>query len=71
MSELGQPGEPLSPREREVVSAMTEGLSNKLIGAKLSISSHTAKFHVHNVCRKLGVTTRTAAVALAIRGGLA
>jgi DNA-binding CsgD family transcriptional regulator len=48
----------LTPREDAVAVLVTEGLSNKLIAAKLDISEHTAKFHVANVCRKFGTTSR-------------
>jgi DNA-binding CsgD family transcriptional regulator len=49
---------------------MAEGLSNKLIAARLSISEHTAKFHVNAILDKLGAETRTDAVVLAARRGI-
>lgn len=49
---------------------MADGLSNKLISVKLDISENTAKFHVRNAIAKLGCTTRTEAVALALRTGI-
>lgn len=55
-------GDPLTPREREVLREMARGLSNKLIAVALNVSEHTAKFHVTAVCRKLGAATRTEAV---------
>jgi DNA-binding NarL/FixJ family response regulator len=49
---------------------LAEGLSNKLIAARLSISDHTAKFHVNAILSKLNAGTRTEAVTKAIRAGL-
>lgn len=54
----------LTPREIEVLDCMSDGLTNKLIARRLDVSLHTVKFHVESVLRKLGVTTRTRAVAL-------
>jgi DNA-binding NarL/FixJ family response regulator len=55
----------LTPREIEVLSAIAEGLPNKAIARRLDISLHTVKFHVESLFRKLGVRTRTEAVAKA------
>ena len=55
----------LTPREIEVLSAISEGLTNKAIARRLDISLHTVKFHVESLFRKLGVRTRTQAVAKA------
>ena len=55
----------LTPRELEVLAAIDEGLTNKMIARRLSISLHTVKFHVESVFRKLGVRTRTEALAKA------
>ncbi len=49
---------------------MAEGFSNKEIAARLSISEHTAKFHIASIMSKLGAESRTEAVTLAIRRGL-
>jgi two-component system, NarL family, nitrate/nitrite response regulator NarL len=62
--------ENLTPRELEVLELVAEGLSNKLIAARLGISEHTAKFHVNAIMTKLGVQTRTEAVVRAARLGL-
>jgi len=62
--------ESLTAREQEVLSAMSEGLSNKEIAVRLSISDHTVKFHIASIMSKLGATSRTEAVTLAIRRGL-
>jgi DNA-binding NarL/FixJ family response regulator len=61
---------PLTPRELEVLSAVSEGLSNKAIAAQLGISENTAKFHVNAILTKLGAETRTEAVVLGARLGL-
>ena len=58
----------LTPREIEVLSAIGEGLTNKAIARRLDISLHTVKFHVEAIFRKLGVTTRTAAITRASQG---
>jgi two-component system, NarL family, nitrate/nitrite response regulator NarL len=60
----------LTPREREVLGLLAEGLSNKAIADRLDISEHTAKFHVNAVLTKLGVQRRTEAVVRAARMGL-
>ena len=64
------PGQDLSPREREVLELMTHGLSNKIIAEHLVISSSTADFHVSNILGKLGASTRTEAVAIALQNNL-
>lgn len=53
---------PLSPREIEILRALTEGLSNQEIGDRLFISESTVKIHVHRIFRKLGVKSRTQAL---------
>jgi DNA-binding NarL/FixJ family response regulator len=67
---LAELPEPLTRREREVLQMLAAGLANKEIAARLSISDHTAKFHVAAILGKLGAATRTEAVALGIRRGL-
>ncbi len=62
--------ETLTPREIEVLSLLVEGLSNKAIAARLTISDQTVKFHVAAICGKLGAANRTDAVRRAIRRGL-
>jgi DNA-binding NarL/FixJ family response regulator len=68
----GRPGadEPLTPREREVLGLLAEGLGNKAIAARLGISEHTAKFHVNAILAKLGAGSRAEAIVLAARQGL-
>ena len=60
----------LTPREREVLALVAEGLPNKLIADRLNISEHTVKFHVAALLSKLGAQSRTEAVVLAARRGL-
>ena len=62
--------EPLTPREMDVLEMLAEGLSNKMIAHRLSISDHTAKFHVNSILAKLDAGTRTEAVTRGIRLGL-
>ncbi len=57
----------LTEREREILALMVEGLSNHDIAERLVVSQSTVKFHVSNVLSKLGATTRTEAVALALK----
>jgi DNA-binding NarL/FixJ family response regulator len=64
------PGTPLTPRERQVLSMLADGLGNKTIAARLGISDHTVKAHVGAVFEKLGVSTRAEAAALGLRRGL-
>ncbi len=61
------PGHDLTPREREVLALLVEGLNNTQIADKLVISISTAKFHVSTILSKLGVSSRTEAVALAVK----
>lgn len=61
----------LSQREAEVLRLMADGHGDKEIAAHLFISTRTASGHVAAIISKLGVESRTAAVAMAIRGGLA
>jgi DNA-binding NarL/FixJ family response regulator len=61
----------LSEREAAVLEAVARGLSNREIGQLLWISEQTVKFHLRNVYRKLGVSSRTEAARYAYRSGLA
>jgi two-component system, NarL family, nitrate/nitrite response regulator NarL len=60
----------LTPREEQALALLAEGLSNKQIARRLSISEHGAKRHVGNVLAKLNCPNRTLAAAVAVRGGL-
>jgi len=61
---------PLSPREREILSLLAEGLGNKIVAARLGISEHTVKTHVASIFQKLGADTRAEAVAIGARTGM-
>lgn len=65
------PAQALTPREREVLSLMAEGLHNNEIAVRLIISPATVKFHVSSILAKLGAVTRTEAVAIAVEQRLA
>jgi DNA-binding NarL/FixJ family response regulator len=64
------PAEALSEREREVLLMVAEGLPNKVIAQRLSISEKTVKAHLTSVFRQIGVTDRTQAALWAERRGL-
>jgi len=64
------PGLDLTEREREVLTLMIEGLNNTQIARRLTVSPSTIKSHVSNILTKLGVSSRTKAVTLALRHGL-
>ena len=59
-------GHDLSEREREVLSWLVEGLNNREIAERLMISNSTVKNHLSNIFSKMGTTSRTQAVALAV-----
>jgi two-component system, NarL family, response regulator len=60
----------LSDRERQVIAEMAKGKNNREIGAELSITEHTVRFHVNNVLSKLGANDRAHAIVLALRQGI-
>ncbi len=60
----------LTARERDVLSALADGASNKAIVRRLGISFHTVKFHVASILAKLDAESRTEAVTQAARLGL-
>jgi DNA-binding NarL/FixJ family response regulator len=56
----------LTNRERQIIlTLLTSGLSNKGIGRQLNLSEGTVKVHLHNIFAKLGVSSRTALIAIA------
>jgi DNA-binding CsgD family transcriptional regulator len=60
----------LRDREREVLELMIAGLRNRDIASRLFITEHTVKFHIAKIFDKLGVGSRTEAIALAHRAGI-
>jgi LuxR family transcriptional regulator, maltose regulon positive regulatory protein len=70
LGDLPTPGEPLSPRELDVLRLLAAGLSNREVAAQLFVSYNTVHSHVRSIYRKLGVASRTAAVDRARDQGL-
>ena len=66
---INEQSEPLTAREREVLQLLAQGIPNKQIAQRLSISEHTVKFHVSAIMTKLGAASRTEAVTTAARRG--
>lgn len=66
-AELTDQYQPLTPREREILQAMSEGLPNKTIATRLSISERTVTTHVANIYTKLQVNNRVSAIQEAMR----
>ena len=58
LSKGERPKDPLSPREREVINLIAEGLGNKEIATRINVATHTVKSHVHNILEKLDLHTR-------------
>ncbi|MEO8522332.1 MAG: response regulator transcription factor [Acidobacteriota bacterium] len=63
-------GDALTPRETEIVKMVSQGLRNKVIAERLSISEGTVKVHLHNTYEKLGVDGRLELVLIAQQRGL-
>jgi two-component system response regulator DevR len=59
----------LSERELQVVRLVAEGLSNKEISARLTLSDKTVKNHISHILAKMGLTARTQVAVYAIRAG--
>ncbi len=64
-------GDPLTPREREVLALIGRGMANKAIARELGLAEKTVKTHVSSILAKLGVADRTQAALYAVREGLA
>ena len=69
-TEAGHIASQLTPREKEVLQKISEGLSNREIGLSLCISENTVKVHVTNILRKLHLPSRSQAADYARRWGL-
>jgi two-component system, NarL family, nitrate/nitrite response regulator NarL len=67
--ERGAASDTLTPREREVLALMADGLTNRSIAYQLAISEHTVKFHINAILGKLGAQSRTEAVVRATQLG--
>jgi DNA-binding NarL/FixJ family response regulator len=65
-----RPVDELTDREREVLTLVAEGLSNKLIARRLDITEKTVKAHLTSAFRRIGVFDRTQAALWAERHGL-
>lgn len=61
----------MTPREREVINLIAEGMSNKEIASRLNLATHTVKSHVRNVMEKLTLHTRLQIAAFAHKDGTA
>lgn len=62
---------PPQPTEKQldILWRLSQGYSNRMIADSMGISFHTAKSHLRSLYRKMGVHTRSGAVAIAIRNG--
>ncbi|WP_458116072.1 response regulator [Arthrobacter sp. D2-10] len=69
LKRMQQPEGALTPREAEILELLAAGLSNRELGRKLYVSETTVKTHLLHIYRKLGVETRSAAIAEAGRRG--
>lgn len=65
-----EPGTRLTPRERQVLALLADGKTNKEIGRQLSLSAKTVMHYTVAIYAKIGVPSRSAATAWAIRSGL-
>ncbi len=63
-------GIPVTDREIDIIRGIAEGLSNKLIADKLSLSTHTVNTHRKNIMHKLGVNNTAGVVMFAVKNGL-
>jgi DNA-binding NarL/FixJ family response regulator len=62
--------ESLSPREREILAMLAEGIGNKTIATRLGISRHTVKAHVSSILAKLDASSRAEAIVIGARMGV-
>ncbi|MBK9220410.1 MAG: response regulator transcription factor [Uliginosibacterium sp.] len=65
----GRPVDSLTPRERDVVSLLAKGESNKVIARHLDLSENTVKIHVQNILKKLSLSSRVQIAVYAIGNG--
>jgi two-component system nitrate/nitrite response regulator NarL len=67
---LAAPFAELTPREREILECIADGMSNKMIARALEITDGTVKLHVKAILRKLGMRSRVEAAVAAVEHGL-
>jgi DNA-binding NarL/FixJ family response regulator len=60
----------LTPRQREIIELLVLGMQNKQIARRLGIGVETVKTHISRILDRLGVSSRTEAVVVALRDGL-
>jgi DNA-binding NarL/FixJ family response regulator len=65
------PGPELTPREYEVLTLVADGLSYREVGAALSLSENTVKYHMREILQRLHLKNREQVVAYALRSGVA
>ena len=66
----GWNGDLLTPREKEVLQLLAQGLPNKQIAQRIGISENTVKYHISSIYSKLGASNRTEAVRLGAHRGI-
>jgi DNA-binding NarL/FixJ family response regulator len=64
------PADTITDRERDVLAALAEGLTNAQIAERLSVSVHTVRNHIVNLSAKLGAHSKLEVLAIAVRKGL-
>jgi DNA-binding NarL/FixJ family response regulator len=70
IKKIGCDGMHVTERETEIIKAIAEGLSNKLIADKLNLSTHTVNTHRKNIMQKLGVNNTAGVVMFAVKNNL-
>lgn len=70
IKKIGCDGMHVTERESEIIKAIAEGLSNKLIADKLNLSTHTVNTHRKNIMQKLGVNNTAGVVMFAVKNNL-
>lgn len=63
-----KPDSALTPREREIVVALVDGLSYKMIAGRMNVSIETVRFHIKNIYKKLHVNSKAEVISKSLRG---